>query len=653
MWDTRGSPWTERPHDSSSRTQSKSVLHRAECPPLLAKRTALISGAGERPNPAPMKRLFRFISATALAGALNAAATGGKASQLDVIIVGSGISGLCAGLEAARGGASVTVVDMASVFGGHAVMSTGMLCLVDTPEQRASHVVDSAKLAGRDFLRLGEDADADWVWKYAQSSRRQVYDWLHDLGVRDWELYPLVIPGNSVRRQHVAKGRGVGLVSPIYRECLRYPNLAFRWNTKVTGLIIESGRVAGVRIAHQRSGQTNELRAGFVVLATGGFESNLELVRAFWPHYFPGLTSGTRVLMGSGLNSLGSGLGLASNAGGSLKQLDHQLFYSTGLVDPRDPSGQRGLHAFNPDAIWVNAQANRFVWDGAPDPKTQMPAVLRQSPATYWAIFDATSRARFFVSGSDWNDTNVVQGEIFANPKLAPWIKRADSLEALAQAAGLPPSNLAETVRHWNEMIAQGNDLAFHRFGPAGLKRPPRIDQPPFFAVQFFPLSRKSLGGVAVDLTCQVLDTNRRRIPGLYAVGELTGVGGINGRAALEGTMLGPSIFMGRVAAKDILGKIKRPLARVSPQIVPEPASAVRVSAAADLRDWREVLRQLVAQPRRGYLHFEKAHAQVLARNYDCAQCHGEASPLALTEDQLDRRAMIGACPSCHGGVKE
>jgi predicted oxidoreductase len=95
-------------------------------------------------------------------------------------------------------------------------MSTGMLCLVDTPEQRTNHVADSVELACRDFLGFGEDANREWVRFYAQNCRREVRDWLQDLGVSEWELYPLVIPGNSVRRQHVAKGRGVGLVSPIY-----------------------------------------------------------------------------------------------------------------------------------------------------------------------------------------------------------------------------------------------------------------------------------------------------------------------------------------------------------------------------------------------------------------------------------------------------
>ena len=572
--------------------------------------------------------------------------------RADIVIVGAGISGLCTGLEAARAGARVTIIDMASVFGGHAVMSSGMVCLVGTPEQQASHIVDSVELACRDFVQFGDDANADWVRSYVQNSRREVYDWLHELGVTHWDLFPQIIAGNSVRRQHVAQGRGVGLVSPIYRECLRYPNLSFIWNTKVTGLIVQSGRVMGMRAVNQRSGQTNEFHADCTVLATGGFESNLELVRAYWPHYFPQLFSGTRILLGSGINALGSGLELASNVESELTQLDHQLFYSTGLVNPRDPKGGRGSHAFNPAAIWVNAQGERFVRDGAPDPKTQMPAVLRQTPPTYWAIFDAGSRAQFFVSGSDWDDMNVVEREIFANPRMAQWVKRADSLEALAQAAGLPET-LLRTVRRWNEMIAQGEDTEFHRFGPSNPERPPKIEKPPFYAIQFFPLARKSLGGVAVDLSCRVLDKKREPIPGLYAVGELTGVGGINGKAALEGTMLGPSIWMGRVAARDIVGRLGRLLE--PPQRMPAEESSVpsRATDPDTLRAWREVLRQLVSQPRAGYLHFEKAHSLVLTRNYDCAQCHRESSPLALTTDQLDRRAMLQACPVCHGGVKE
>jgi succinate dehydrogenase/fumarate reductase flavoprotein subunit len=322
-------------------------------------------------------------------------------------------------------------------------------------------------------------------------------------------------------------------------------------------------------------------------------------------------------------------------------------------VDPRDGLGKRGLHAFNRHSIWVNAQGKRFVFDGQPDPKRQMPALLSQTPATYWAIFDATSRPSFFVSGSDWNDTNIVQREIFDNPKLTQWIKRADSIQQLARATALPESTLAITIQHWNDMIDKGEDIDFHRFDASSTERPPRIEKPPFYAIQLFPLARKSLGGVAVDLSCRVLDKKSRVIPNLYAAGELTGVGGINGRAALEGTMLGPGILMGRVAAKHCTDELKRP---INPQL-PEPELAAssdsRSTDPSLLGSWREVLRQVIAQPRAGYFHFEKVHAAVLARDYDCAKCHTEPSPLAITGDQLDRRGLMRSCAICHGGVTE
>ena len=66
-----------------------------------------------------------------------------------------------------------------------------------------------------------------------------------------------------------------------------------------------------------------------------------------------------------------------------------------------------------------------------------------------------------------------------------------------------------------------------------------------------------------------------------------------------------------------------------------------------------DVMRQLLTEPRPGYLQFEKSHAVVLERNLDCVQCHREPSPLALNAEQLDRRELIQACVICHGSVKE
>ncbi len=601
----------------------------------------------------------RLLGAEALASA-------SPPRKADLVIVGAGISGLAAALDAGRAGANVTVIDMWSVFGGHAVMSGGLVCLVDTPFQRTNNVSDSPDKAISDFLTHGVDANPAWVRLYAHDSKREVYDWLDELGVGWFRLFP-GLPGNSVERQHEAKGRGVGLVSPIYRACLRWTNIHFVWNTKVTSLLIEEGQVRGVRGVGLRDGSTNDFRATSVVLATGGFESNLELVRQHWPTVLPALAGGAKVLLGSGINSLGSGFDVATTGGAALTNLDHQLFYSTGLVDPRDPSGRRGLNSFNPESIWVNAQGRRFMREftnRVPDFGGSVPAVLRQPQATYWSIFDARGRAKFFVSGSGWDDTNNVQREIFANPKMTRWVKQTNSIAGLAQATGLPTDTLVQSVRRWNEMIAEG-DTEWQRFSRSDTNRPSPITNAPFYAVQYFPLSRKSMGGVAVDLSCRVLDRRGQPIPNLYAVGELAGVGGINGRAALEGTMLGPGVLMGRIAAREAVAQQKSggklPAAKPASSTgsagvssaLPQKPPATQTTDPESLRAWREVLRQLVTEPRPGYLHFEKAHAVVLERNLDCAQCHRESSPLALNAEQLDRHALIRACAICHGSVKE
>jgi flavocytochrome c len=602
----------------------------------------------------------RLLGAEALASA-------SPPPKADLVIVGTGISGLAAALDAGRAGANVTVIDMWSVFGGHAVMSSGLVCLVDTPFQWAHNVADSPDLAIDDFLTHGKDANPDWVRLYARDSRCEVYEWLDELDVGWSRLFPR-LPGNSVKRQHEAEGRGIGLISPIYRACLLRPNIRFVWNTKVTSLLIENGQVRGVRGIGLRDGSMNDFRATSVVLATGGFESNLELVRQHWPTVLPALADGAKVLLGSGINSLGSGFDVATTAGAALTNLDHQLFYSTGLVDPRESSGRRGLNSFNSKSIWVNTQGRRFVREiveNVPDFGGSVAAVLQQPRATYWSIFDAKGRDAFFVSGSGWDDPKNVQREIFDNPRMSEWVKKEDSIADLAEATDLPTDALVRSVERWNKMIDAGEDTEWQRFGRGETNRPQAISTPPFYAIQYFPLSRKSMGGVAVDLSCRVLDRRGQPIPNLYAVGELAGVGGINGRAALEGTMLGPGLLMGRIAAREAVAQQKAegklPAAKPAsstgstgvPSALPENPPATPTTNPESLRAWRDVLRNLVAKPRPGYLHFEKAHAVVLERNLDCAQCHREPSPLALNAEQMDRHALIQACVICHGKVKE
>lgn len=551
------------------------------------------------------------------------------AIQTDVVIVGAGISGLSAALELGRAGADVVVLDMSSVYGGHAVMSQGGLCIVDTPVQVAAGWDDSPDLAYGDFIRWGEDPDRDWVRYYVDHSRREIYDWLIELGVKFEGVE--TAPGNSVDRFHQPAGRGIALVTPIYRACLEHPNIRFYWNTQAVQLLTRNQRVVGVLGRELRTEVERPFRGSSVILATGGFQNNLDMVREFWPREF---RFPERILTGSGRNSVGWGHRLARQVGGELVKMDHQWNYFTGIPDPRNPGTNRGLSAANMYGIIVNPDGQRFAnlhnWA-----KDVMPPMLTQQRATLWFIFDEASKSKFVVSGTDWADFDKVDALILQNPEL---VKSAKTIVELAQRAGLPPGNLTETIRRYNMLVDQGEDTDFGRFGPDrseyNNRASPSIKTPPYYAMQAFPLTRKSMGGVAIDLQCRVLDRQRLPISGLYAAGELTGLAGINGKAALEGTFLGPCIVTGRVAARSIL--------QASPDIRAPVAS--ESSGCASCHD----VKALISEARPGHWHFDRSHTIVLERNMDCRQCHAELAPYREDEHLMNPQMLTTTCVSCH-----
>ncbi len=592
------------------------------------------------------------MSRVGRAGLLGAAVALGAAPApsppADVVIVGAGIAGLSAAWEAAQAGARVTVVDMWSVFGGHAVMSHGGLCIVGTPDQEARGIRDSPDLAYEDFVDWGEDARPEWVRYYVQNSRREIYDWLTGMGVTFDAVTP--VPGNSVPRFHETRGRGLNLVTPIYKACLAQPGISFRFNLEVTGLVVEGGRVAGLRGRDMRTGVEQTLRASALVLATGGFQSNLEMVRAHWPAPAP---FPPRMLIGSGVNSIGSGHAIAQKAGAVLESLDHQWNYATGLPDPRDATMRRGLNANNPASIWVNAEGRRFVDESASD-KFTLPALLAQPGASYWAIFDEAAKREFWVSGSDWGDFATTERMIFRDPRL---VKQAPSLDALAERIGVPRAALGQTLARYNALVASGEDKDFARFHAGSEKRPRPIGSPPFYAVQFFPLSRKSMGGVRIDTGGRVVDKDERPLAGLYAAGELTGLAGINGKAGLEGTFLGPSIVTGRMAGRTAVTELRqagwqKPVTGTPPVTPAAVAVPERYRRTTYCQSCHNLGAALAEPPRRGYSHFEKVHKVVLERKNDCVSCHAELGQYHPGAHKIDRVAQVETCRSCHVAVE-
>jgi flavocytochrome c len=569
---------------------------------------------------------------------LTACAPGTPPRDADVIVVGAGIAGISAALEAESQGARVLVMEMSSVPGGHAVRAAGF-ALVDTPLQQAKGLRDSPDIAYRDIMAWGEDADPGWVRFYADNARTQVHDWLVSLGVKF--AFVLDTPEDTVPRFHFTRGAAVNAIVPMIGQALKRGRIEFVWNSEATGVLQENGRIAGVNTRNTRSGAERAYRAPAVIVATGGFQSNLELVRKTWNTSVP---APERLLIGAGAFALGSGLRIAEPVGARLYRMDHHVTYGNGLPDPRDPAGEHGLLTQNPAAVWVDATGRRFTNEAAPAKVTDR-AVIRNSPATVWLIFDAEGLKKLTIRGTAWLSTETIRKEILDNPAL---VKRADSIADLAAAAGLPPDALTDTITRFNRFIEQGMDTDFGRIGP-GTTPPAQLKKPPFYAIQLYPMTRKSMGGLAIDRETQVLDGEGKPIPGLFAAGEVTGVAGINGSFGGSGTFLGPSVLTGRVAGRSAVAFLPELPKAADGEAGTAPASApaagdAGVSPAPDAA----ALGALLQQKRDGYWHFGVAHTLVLERKDECASCHKGSWPPGPAVTTEQRLVQLESCTRCH-----
>ena len=467
--------------------------------------------------------------------------------KADILIVGAGGAGIAAALEAARRGAQVLILDPGAEAGGTARGAGGGTFIAGSPLQDRLGILDSPAQALDDWLAWGgETVDVEWARRYVEASVGDLYAWLATLGVEwvrvDWH------EGNRVPRWHAPRDGGLGVIRALERAARAEPRIGWCLRTRVTDLVAAGGRVAGV-LAKGPEGPV-ECWAGAVLMASGGFTNNLEMVRRHAAHLPPG----SRILLGGGEGARGDGHALLARMDVQFVNMDAVWMYPYATPDYQDPAGLRGLVCRGLEGdVWVNQQGHRFHNEDQRGGATGAAALLQQRPATCWCIIDARIAARYHVAHPRYrHGTTPLRDRLQQLLDESPFIARGDTLEALAAAAGLDGGTLRETITAHNRMIATGLEVD-PDFGRS-LRGVEPLTEPPFYAIQFFPLARKNLGGVRTDLDCQVLDRQQRPVPGLFAAGEVAGMAGgrINGRAALEGTMFGPSLFSGRVAGRSM-----------------------------------------------------------------------------------------------------
>ena len=585
---------------------------------------------------------MKLLSATIVLSALTLASCGQPQTEQPIldseaIVVGAGIAGLSAAVEMGRGGVNVLVLDMNSVIGGHAVMAGGF-AIVDTPIQKRDGFTDSPEKAYADWVEWTEDGNRDWIRYYAANSREMIYDWTAEMGVE----FVRVQAGyeNSVPRFHFTPRGAVDVVLALYRTALELPSVSFEWNQKVERLVVEGEQVSGVVVRNTRTGEQRELNAQQVVLATGGFEGNLDRVLETWQTDLP---KPDRLLIGASIHADGNGLDLAETAGADFSWINRHYIYTNGMLDPRDPDQKLAITGGNDNALWLNAEGQRFTNEIGFD-KHILTDVLDQDPTHYFAIFDESSRDELSMRGREWIKNRANGHPVLDNPDAA---HKAASLEELATMAGLSADALLASVERFNSLIDAGDDEDFGRFSSAD-EAPPRIEQPPFYAVQFFPMPRKSMGGVAIDMQARALNAAGEVVPGLYAVGELTGSVGINGMHGMDGMFLGPALVTGRVAGRTIVaehaawGADLSIAARPVEQSLPDADSWDGSLTADDLRGF-------LANEREGYWHFQVSHELVLEWQYECTLCHSAQVPFYPLNNTQSKLAQSQVCGNCHG----
>ncbi len=543
----------------------------------------------------------------------------------DVIVVGAGLAGLVAAYELVQAGRRVVIVEQENRanLGGQAFWSLGGLFLVDSPEQRRMGIHDSYELALQDWYgSAAYDSPHDqdlwgrrWAEAYVRFAATEKRDYLRRLGLR---LLPFVgwaergrglasEHGNSVPRFHLTWGTGPEVVRVFAEPVVAAEGrlVSFRHRHRVDELLIEGGRVVGVRcsvlkpsdvargVASSRTViDTVELRAAAVVVTSGGIGHNADLMRAVWPTSVLGKAP-DHMIMGVPAHVDGRMLGITEAAGGRVVNRDRLWAYTEGIHnwDPIWPD--HGIRILpGPSSLWLDAYGKRLRgMSGVPGADTR--GALRQILATgydySWFILTQTIIAKeFALSGSEQNPdfTGKDVGDLVRS-RLAPGapgpveaFKKhgvdfvvADALPDLV--AGMnritrgPLLDLAEVERTVLARDRQldnpfGKDLQLMVVANARksltdkvvrVAPPHRLLDPahgPLIAVRLNILSRKTLGGLQTNLDSQVLDHAGAPIPGLYAAGEVAGFGGggVHGHNALEGTFLGGCIFSGRAAGR-------------------------------------------------------------------------------------------------------
>ncbi len=453
--------------------------------------------------------------------------------KADVAVIGGGGSGLAAAIAAHQAGAKkVIVLEKLGFMGGSTNVSEGALNAVDPARQGKQGIKDSIEFFADQTLKGGHNKANPELVKYLAQNAMSAVEWLESMGVKFKDEIGTAT-GALWQRSHYPATPSGNTYIRTFEQVVRDSNGAIEvlTDTPVSSITQVDGRIAGVVAQH--FGQKVVVDADAVVIATGGFGANVEFRQkvntGVWKEVKLDNSIGTTNIQKA---AQGDGLRMAQKLGANLIGLDDIQLHpcgtpGTGLMENIRTSGR--------NRVFVNIDGDRFVNEGAAR-DVLAKAIFAQPKGTYWVV---VNHVRY--PSRDWVDAN---GATIANMVALGSVVEANTLEELAQKTGMKAADLKKSIDDYNAVVS---GKAKDKFGfEANNKADKLMTEGPWYACRKVPTVHHTMGGIQINTKAQVINTEGKVIPGLFAAGEVTG--GIHGSNRLGGNAIADVMVYGRTA---------------------------------------------------------------------------------------------------------
>ena len=466
-------------------------------------------------------------------------ATRDETLETDVVVVGGGGAGMSATIRTRMNGLDVVLVEKMPFIGGAASISGGQVVAQGSKLQKAfGSKDDSVESMVKDFLANGNNLnDLSKLTLYAKNVGPTI-DWLHEkVGVK---FIPNNLPflAEYSHRRAVEFEGGAGTMAQHLREVIGSNGAKVLLSTKVESLIVEDGKVMGVKAVDENTGVKYTIRAKKTLLSTGGYGNNKAMLT-------PEMQ---KVLYYGPVSSTGDGLKMAQALGVKTQLLQYGKRYPNGIeVSPGIAKSTiyANVGAFDQSGILVNVDGVRFVNEKASNRHILEPMLQNKNGQAY-VFMDQKSWEGFYKRAPETGVSQADMDKYLANDgKSAPLFVKGATIDEVAKKAGISAEALKATVAKYNGFVKAKKDADFGR--PVEYMKAEIAAEGPYYIVEQKPRFATTMGGVCTDDNLNLVKTDGTVIPNLYGAGEI--VGGVMGDDSPAGANVGWALTSGRVAA--------------------------------------------------------------------------------------------------------